>query len=347
MRSAIFFVLMLVGCSSSEQHTEHFHAFGTEVTVQIENVSEKKAQQLFTNIHQQLQTMHRQWHAWQKSELSEIHEACQTGETITVSDDMAYLIREGSKLEQQSLGYFNPAIGELIDLWGFLSHQSTRDRPAPSAEAIAQTMSYHPSMQNIKLEDTQVTCTNSHVRLDFGAYAKGYGVGKIMAYLREQGVEQALINAGGDVMILQAPGSRPKRVGIASPSDRYPEEILTISESTSVFTSGVYARNFQDSQTHKRYHHLINPKTGYPSTTFISVTVIHPDPMVADAAATALLASDLNSWSAIVQSMGIEKYLLITAEGERISNDVKLRKPHAQHAQALDHHPHQWLILFL
>jgi len=308
-------LLFLTACTPTP-HTEHFHAFGTEVIVQIENVSTDKAESLFTSINQQLQAMHHQWHAWQKSELSDIHQACQTGKTITVTDDMAYLIREGTLLEQQSQGYFNPAIGELIALWGFLSHQSTQDRSAPSAQAIAQQLSYHPSMSDIKLEGNQLTCSNAHVRLDVGAYAKGYGVGKIMAYLRDQGVQQALINAGGDVMILQAPGARPKRIGITSPAN----EVLTISQSTSVFTSGVYARNFKDSQSNKRYHHLINPKTGYPSTDFISVTVIHPDPMVADAAATALLAADLGSWSAIVQAMGIEKYLLITSEGERISH---------------------------
>jgi FAD:protein FMN transferase len=311
--------LCLLSCSPAPQ-SDTFHAFGTEVTVQIEDVSADKAINLFENIDKQLQTMHQRWHAWQDSELSSIREACQTGKPIQVSKDIIYLLEQGKLLEKQSLGYFNPAMGELIDAWGFLSHASDQTRAAPSPEKIAELLSYHPSMEDIKINDTTVTCTNPHVRLDLGAYAKGYGVGLIMDYLKARGVKNALVNAGGDLMILQNPEKKPRRIGIKSPDQDNPEMVLTINESTSIFTSGTYARYFKDSQTSKNYHHLINPKTGYPSTYFISVTVLHPDPLHADAAATALLASDKDNWLAITRSMGINSYLLITAEGERISS---------------------------
>lgn len=315
------FVLLLCSlicaCAPSPQ-SEHFYAFGTDVTVQLEDVSPEHAKQLFLNVDKQLQSMHQRWHAWQDSELSEIRKACQTGKAIPVSEDVAYLIQEGALLEQQSLGYFNPAIGELIDAWGFLSQTSTQDRPAPSPEVINTLLSYQPSLKNITIKNNMLSCNNPHVRLDFGAYAKGYGIGKIIDYLREQGVTQAIINAGGDLMILQAPGKPARRIGIQSPDADFPIDVLTISESTSVFTSGTYARRFKDTQTNKSFHHLINPKTGYPSTDFVSVTVIHPDPLRADAAATALLASNKENWLSVAQGMGIEKYLLITAEGETI-----------------------------
>jgi thiamine biosynthesis lipoprotein len=310
--------LILISCSPTPQ-SKTFHAFGTTVTVEIDNVSSQQADILFNDIDQQLQTMHHRWHAWQDSELSAITEACQQGTTIQVSDDLVYLIKEGQTLETQSLGYFNPAMGELIDLWGFLSHTSTQDRIAPSPQAIQQVLSHHPSMHDLHLTDHTLTCSNPHVRLDVGAYAKGYGVGKIMAYLKEQGVKQALINAGGDLMILQAPDSPARRIGILSPDTDHPETVLTITDSTSVFTSGTYARHFKDIHTQKIFHHLINPKTGYPSTDFVSVTIIHPDPVLADAAATALLACDKENWLDVVNKMGVQKYLLISADGERIS----------------------------
>jgi thiamine biosynthesis lipoprotein len=315
-----FICCLIAACSSPEQHARQFHAFGTIVEIQLEQVSVQQAEKLFAQVDEQLQSMHNRWHAWQKGELLTIHEACQSGETLSVSEDVAYLIREGAKLEQQSQGYFNPAIGELIGLWGFLSHQSTQARRAPDAQAIAQQLSYHPSMADITVQEGQLTCNNPHLRLDFGAYAKGYGVGQIMDYLRAQGVTHALINAGGDIMITLPPNARPKKVGIASPFGDEPEAVITVSQNMSIFTSGIYARRFNDTQSHQSYHHLINPKTGYPSTTFASVTVLHPDPLVADAAATALLASDRDMSSVIIQAMGIEKYLLITQEGERISH---------------------------
>jgi len=316
-RILVLFCFLLFACSPAPQ-SETFHAFGTEVTVQIEDVSKDKATKLFENIDKQLQTMHQRWHAWQDSELAEIRKACQTGQPVQVSEDVIYLLAQGKLLEKQSLGYFNPAIGELIDAWGFLSHTSDQTRPAPSPEKIAELLSYHPSMEDIQINNTTVTCTNPHVRLDFGAYAKGYGVGLIMDYLKAEGLQNALVNAGGDLMILQSPGKKPRRIGIQAPDQNNSETVLLVKDNISIFTSGTYARYFKDSQTSKKYHHLINPKTGYPSTYFISVTVIHPDPMHADAAATALLASDKDSWLAITQSMGINSYLLITSEGERI-----------------------------
>jgi thiamine biosynthesis lipoprotein len=309
--------VLLSSCSSP--HSQTFHAFGTTVIVEIEGVSYKESQDIYNHIDQELQDMHNRWHAWQNSELTDIREACQTGEAIQISDDLVYLIKRGQELETKSLGYFNPAIGELIDLWGFLSHTSTQARTAPTPQAIQAVLSHHPSMHDLHLKGHTLTCTNPHVRLDMGAYAKGYGIEKIMDYLKEQGIKQATLNAGGDLMILQDPSNPAQRIGVLSPDAVLPELVLHINKSTSVFTSGTYARNFRETNSQKQYHHLINPKTGYPSTDFVSVTVVHPDPVLADAAATALLASDKANWHEIVKHMDIEKYLLITADGERIS----------------------------
>lgn len=320
MRQAILCLLfaLLVSCTPAPQ-SEIFHAFGTTVTVELEGVSAQQSQILFKAIHEQLQVMHHAWHAWQESDLSAIQSACQTGQSIKVDDELVYLITQGKILETQSQGYFNPAIGELIDLWGFLSHTSTQSRVSPTAAAIAKQLAYKPSMNDLIVNNNILHCTNPHVRLDFGAFAKGYGLGKIMSYLQSQGITGAMINGGGDVMILQPSDAAPKRIGIQAPEhDQHTGWILSINESTTVFTSGVYARKFTDKQTQKTYHHLINPKTGYPSKDFISVTVVHPDPMRADAAATALLASNKDSWPAIVEGMSIDKYLLIPSEGETI-----------------------------
>jgi thiamine biosynthesis lipoprotein len=308
---------LLISCGPSPQRGV-FHAFGTEVTVDIGDVTHERAEELFEALNDQLQGMHRHWHAWQDSELTQITQACHSGKPLTISDSLAYLIREGALLEKESQGYFNPAIGEVIDLWGFLSHQSTETRSAPSPEALAAALAAHPSMQDLVLQGNVLHCHNPHLRLDLGAYAKGYGVGLMMNYLKSQGIQRALINAGGDLMILQGPKSTPKRIGIQSPDPFHPYEVLSIDESTSVFTSGTYARVFTESNTQRSFHHLINPKTGLPSTDFISVTVIHPDPMRADAAATAILAANKADAPAVAAGLGIDKYLLITAEGERI-----------------------------
>lgn len=317
-----FLLLLCLFCTACapQSYQQVFHAFGTNVTVDIAGVSKEVSAELFVDIDEQLHRMHQRWHAWQDSELLAIQKACQTGETIQVSEDVAYLLTLGQHYEEQSLGYFNPAAGELIALWGFLSHQHTQSRAKPDMQAIQAVLAQKPSMQNLIIHEQTVFCNNPSLRLDFGAYAKGYGVALIIDYLKSQGVKQALVNAGGDITFYQEADARARRIAIQSPFHQEPIGILQLTNEASVFTSGTYTRQFKDNQTEEIFHHLINPHTGHPSTTFVSVTVIHEDPVTADVAATALLASDAASWLDIVGAMSLDKYLLITQQGEKIAS---------------------------
>jgi thiamine biosynthesis lipoprotein len=97
------------------------------------------------------------------------------------------------------------------------------------------------------------------------------------------------------------------------------------SEGESIFTSGVYERVFKNAKG-QAFHHVINPKTGYPGDYFVSVTVIHVDPLLADAAATALLVSDANTWQSIADSMGVKEVLLVDKHGKVLmSQDMDAR----------------------
>lgn len=317
---------MLCSCAEPVQ-TSTYYVFGTTVELTLYGVSPGQSDTLSKEVEAQLQSMHHRWHAWRDNELAAIHRACQTHETLTVSDDVLRLIEQGQILSQASEGYFNPAMGELLALWGFLSDQANTPRPLPDAQALQAWVDAPASMDALTLEGHDLTCDNPHLRLDFGAYAKGYGMGQIMDYLKSQGVQTALLNAGGDVLVMGSQKHRPWRVAIRSPRGEGPSAIVTSHGNESIFTSGTYERVFVDEHDQtRRYHHVINPKTGYPSTDFISVTVIHADPTRADAAATALLAAPREAWAGLAESMGIEMAYLVTETGEILTTKAMRKR---------------------
>jgi thiamine biosynthesis lipoprotein len=168
-------------------------------------------------------------------------------------------------------------------------------------------------MNDLVLEGTHVSSTNRAVQLDFGAFAKGYGVGRAVEHLRRMGIENLIVNAGGDLRAIGAHGNRPWRIGISNPTAQGVIASVEINHDECVFTSGDYERFFEF--RNRRYHHIIDPRTGYPARGTTSVTVIHKDGGTADAAATALFIAGPDQWQTIAHAMGVRDVLLIDGQG--------------------------------
>jgi thiamine biosynthesis lipoprotein len=167
------------------------------------------------------------------------------------------------------------------------------------------------------------------VKLGFGAFAKGTAVDAAIDALRAQGVDNAIINIGGDLRAIGSHGERPWVIGIRHP--RQEGRMLAsvaVQNDESVFTSGDYERYF--SYEGKRYPHILDPRTGYPAREVISVTVIHQNAARADAAATALLVAGLD-WPQIAASMGIDRVMLMRADGQ-----IEMSPAMAEHVNLAD-----------
>lgn len=316
--------LLMASCAP-QVHEQDLYVFGTVMNVTIVGVDDTTAKRLFASLARQSQGMHDRWHAWQSNEVASITKACETGKPMKLSDEIRYLLVEGQKLERLSDGYFNPAIGQLIHAWGFLSNESTTAREQPSDATIAKLLAAHPSMSDLKIKGHTLRCHNPAVRIDMGAYAKGYALSLFMDYLKVQGVRSALISVGGDIFTLGDKGGKPWRIAIRSPHGDKPMAEVSATGSEGIVTSGVYERAFKNA-VGKSFHHLINPKTGHPSDYFVSATVVHADPMVADAAATALLIADTSNWQLIARNMGVTQVLLVDKYGKVwVSEDMQAR----------------------
>lgn len=293
-------------------YSRDFLYFGTMVHVKLITDSSENARQAFAHIESELDRMHRDWHAWQPSLVTQINKACETGESISIPPDLVFLLERGKRYYTLSDGLFNPAAAKIIGAWGFLSDAPNRARKPPAPATINALLQQHPSMDDILIAHHHVKCTNPAVQLDLGGYAKGYAIDFLLDYLSAHGIHNALIDAGGDIGIRGQHFHQPWLIAIKNPFSDKPLKELAVSGSKGIFTSGDYARRFLHENS--RYAHIINPKTGQPVESFASVTVIHKDATTADAAATTLMVAGPKNWQEVAKKFELEAVYIVTQD---------------------------------
>lgn len=322
--------LLLTACSadnssSSEAQTLNKYqrtllVFGTEVNLLAYAQQDEQVIKAFDQIEAVFQDFHHQWHPWEVGGvISQINQAIATGKQIEVNDLVKDFIQKTQKLSAQTDYLFDPAIGELIALWGF--HGEHWQGPPPSDEQIQIWLQERPSIKDLEFDGNLLSSKNQKVKLDFGGNAKGLALNIARGILLNHQIEQAIINIGGDLLTLgEKPHNQAWLVGIQDPKNpKKPLAKISVNPDEAVFTSGTYQRFYQWQD--QIFSHIINPNTGWPANSFASVTVVHTDPILADTAATALLIAGPENWQKIADQMNLTKILLITRDGKIIQTD--------------------------
>lgn len=211
------------------------------------------------------------------------------GKWVLVSPETLRVTAAALEIARISEGVFDPTIAPVVDLWGF---GDLLDTPANSPKKPPGQQALAAALQRVDFRAVQVDLQHSQIRLrqgqqlDLGGIAKGYIADALANELRAQGIKQALVNVGGNLFALG--GSTffsPWRIGIRHPRDAGKVIAAIEVRNAGVSTSGDYERYFV--YQGRRYSHLIDPKSGYPRHDLISVTVIAPTGMEADALSTA------------------------------------------------------------
>jgi len=306
-------LVLLAACTqpATERHDTQL-VFGTLVDVTLYGVDDATSQRAFTQLRKDFKLMHFMWHPLKPGPLGRTNKLLALQAPFSANPSILPLIEKSLPLSQSSDHLFNPAIGKLLDLWGFHSDKPPKG-PPPDPAAIAKLVAADPKLEDIKIHGVVMRSTNPAVKLDFGAMAKGLAVDREIEALKALGVKNAVINAGGDLKVIGRHGDRPWRVGIRDPRGKGVLAVLDVHDGEAVFTSGDYERYFM--WQGRRYHHIIDPRTGYPAEGTRSVTVIHSDAATADAAATALFVAGPKLWPKIARQMGLDQVLLIDARG--------------------------------
>jgi len=310
----LMFGLACVACSESDrQQRAEFYVFGTILEVTTWGVEKEVAEQAFSALQSQFQRMHHEWHAWEPGALVEINRKLAAGEAVTATAEIAEMTRLSQDVEQKSGGRFNSSIGALIGLWGFHTSDYPINGPPPDRYLISELVGRNPSSLDIEISGLAMSSSNRAVQLDFGGIAKGYALDIACSMLRNMGVDNAIVNAGGDLRAFGSHGSRPWRIAVRAPKGGIIGSIETGADEA-VFTSGNYERFRLDNDT--RYPHILDPRTGWPVSDVASVTVITAEGWLADASATALIVAGLSDWREVARSLDLELVMLVDENGK-------------------------------
>ncbi len=311
---ASILVLLLSACEKNDQHRYQSFAFGTLIEIKIRSDEKSLADRASAALLLDFDNMHRDWHAWEPGKLTQTSEMLLKAEWFTVDSSLLNLIKLAKQYSLLSKGLFNPTIGKLIQAWGF---QGTEHPPAPPAQVeIDRLLANLPTVKDLEIDGNRMRGHNPLLQMDLGAIAKGYAVSEGIQKLRDQDIKNALINAGGDLCGIGNQGKRPWRIGIRNPAGEGILASIELKNDECVFTSGDYERYFIHDG--KRYHHIIDPRSGYPADKTTSVTVLHQDGAIADAASTVLFIAGPDSWQEIAKKMGISDVMMVDKQGRLI-----------------------------
>jgi thiamine biosynthesis lipoprotein len=208
---------------------------------------------------------------------------------VKVSDIVFGLLKEAIRVSEATKGAFDITAGGLSDLWGFGNYGGDKeDFIAPRDDDIKKEL-FYTGADKIYLDDTKrsVRFENKNIKIDLGGIAKGSIVDETASLLKKLGINNALVDAGGDMHCIGAgPSGRGWEIGILNPSGKSGIMEIMILKDKAVATSGDYQKFF--TVNGKRFSHIINPFTGYPIRHGpVSVTVVAEDCKTADAFATA------------------------------------------------------------
>ena len=202
-----------------------------------------------------------------------------------LSAPVGYLVERSLALYESTGGLFDIAIFPVMEEWGF----PTQEYRVPDETEILQTLPLTDASKiKYDVQSAQISFETEQMKIDLGGITKGYASAEVMEIFRRYGVESGLVSLGGNVQLC---GSRtdgsPWRVAIQGALEDADYIGILSASDTAVITSGGYERYFEENG--KTYHHIIDPRTGYPAESgLLSVTIVSEDGTLADALSTAL-----------------------------------------------------------
>ncbi len=302
------------GCEAKDPVSRaRINAFGSSMEVTLIGVDRRRAGEITRVLEKDLQLMGAAWHAWEPGPLSHLNTLINQGsKPFAAPPSILPLLRLSKVLSEQSDDLFNPAIGHLIRAWGFQGLAVECLQPPPE-DIINLVVAAQPSMRDIEIDGFRVSSAKDIVKLDFRHIQTGFAIDQAIARLQEFGVQNASVNASGDLRAIGSRGGNPWSVAIRGPRSGGVFATLQISGNEAAFTTGWYKQNF--TWKGEVYHDIIDPRTGYPALGTASVTVLHDNASTADAAATALFIAGPKDWHRVAKKMGIRYVMLTDSEG--------------------------------
>ena len=291
----IFIFFFIFSCSKDQNYNALIkgNTMGTYYLIEVVEVSNKlHIDKIKIVIEDTLKMANKILSNWDNnSEISKINKN-KTTMPIKLSNELNKVFKTANKINIKSNGFFDLTLDPIIDIWGF-GYESKQLEIIPSDEQIKNALSLvgQQSLLKFNFDNNELTKKNKNLKINLSSIGKGFGIDLIGKKLDQLGIDNYIINIGGDIL---TKGHNKKNkdwiIGVENPNlkEKLIKEIVNLTDK-GLATSGDYKNFF--TKNGKKYSHIINPNTGKPIThSTKSVTVIHKNSMKADGWATALLA---------------------------------------------------------
>ncbi len=306
-------IFLLTSCSNDATLRQiDGKTMGTTYSVKVVSGSELRVTK--EEIDERLKEINKVFSNWDPySELS-LLDSEPVNEWVQASDELIFVLNESKKIMHKTAGAFDPGIGRVIDVWGF-GPRLVDEMPDRNEIEDAVRLS---SLTNLVIGNTKIKKTVD-IHINLSAIAKGYAVDEIAELLKRKGITDFLVEIGGEVVALGKNIEQQWTVGIEMPNS---ESAIPITlNNKAIATSGNY-RNFFIWEGEK-YNHIIEPGTGLPvRSDLTSVSVIHPQTMIADAYATAMMV--MGSERSIVLAKQLDLSIILILNGDQGYKQIKI-----------------------
>lgn len=283
-------ILLTTGCTSQKEYSSQQFLMDTIVEITVFADSEEKAREAalsaFDRI-KEIQDLTDRYPEEGSNSLGQ-SEVCIINNMagvspVEISDDVLNLVELSQQYNKKTRGAFDITVGPLVDLWGFGT------KPViPEDDQIQEKLELL-GMDKVVIDKKAKTVflKRKGMSIDLGGIAKGYAAEEALKVLKHQGITRAIINAGGNVVVLGKKNSNePWKLGIQDPRDSSSLIGVLALEDQAAVTSGDYQRYFETKGV--RYHHILNPASGKPARGLISATIICDSSTLADILSTAV-----------------------------------------------------------
>jgi thiamine biosynthesis lipoprotein len=315
LADACVLALLLSACTArAPLQSATLHTADGKVAVTLRAAPAARVPEALAAAQAVLTAQDRELHVVHASELTRINADLRAGRASAAPASVWRLLDRARGFAAASDGLLDPAVGGLVELWGFHTATFPLTSPPPDRQAIAAWMATRPRLDQLQVRDGRLAATNRAVQLDFNAVLEGDAAAGTAAALRGHGVDQALLVFGGDAFALAGGGSPPWSVPLRDP---YGGELarVALGDGEAFFTSGNYDK-FRTSADGERWGHVLDPRSGMPARGAAATAVLSDDPLLADAASTALMVAGPAGFERLVHSLGVGCAVMLTDENE-------------------------------
>lgn len=241
---------------------------------------------------------------------------------VKLSEDSFKIIEKGLEYSKASKGGYDITIGPLVKLWSI----GLPEAKVPNKKEINEAIK-HVDYSKLKIDrdNNEAFLSEKGMMIDLGSIAKGYAADEIAKLLKEEGVKEAIIDLGGNIYALgKKEGNKNWKIGIQDPNTERGNVIGTVETSNkSVVTTGVYERFIEKDGV--KYHHILNPKTGYPYKTDIAgVSIIADKSVEADALSTLIFTKGLDEGRKFIETLdGVDAIFIMNDRKVYITEGVR------------------------